>query len=155
VRLLAKRHTDVARWRTKLCCRLHALVSELVPGGISKEVVVNQAQALIDGLQPDGVAAVERHRQALELVAEIEHLDIVRSDCRARIVAAVEASATTLTEIFGVGPVVAAMLIGATAATRCGSAPPTVTPPTPAPLQSNFPLAAASPIDCRGAATAA
>ena len=34
------------------------------------------------------------------------------SDSRARIIAAVEASATTLTEIFGVGPIVAAMLIG-------------------------------------------
>jgi transposase len=111
-RLLAKRHTDVARWRTKLCCRLHALITELVPGGISKEVVVNQAQALIDGLEPDDVAAVERHRQAVELIAEIDHLDNVRADCRARIIAAVEASATTLTEIFGVGPVVAAMLIG-------------------------------------------
>jgi hypothetical protein len=40
-RLLAKRHTDVARWRTKLCCRLHAPVGEWVPGGIDKEVVVN------------------------------------------------------------------------------------------------------------------
>ena len=47
-RLLAKRHTDVARWRTKLCCRLHALVNELVPGGIDKEVVVNQARSLLD-----------------------------------------------------------------------------------------------------------
>ena len=111
-RLLAKRHTDVARWRTKLCCRLHALVGELVPGGISKEVVVNQARSLLDGIEPDDVAAVERHRQAVELVAEIEHLDIVRQDCRARITAAVTASGTTLTEIFGVGPIVAAMLIG-------------------------------------------
>ena len=74
-RLLAKRHTDVARWRTKLCCRLHALVGELVPGGISKEVVVNQARSLLDGIEPDDVAALERHRQAVELVAEIEHLD--------------------------------------------------------------------------------
>jgi transposase len=111
-RLLAKRHTDVARWRTKLCCRLHALVGELVPGGIDKEVVVNQARALLDGIELDDVAAFERHRQALELVVEIEHLDIVRQDYRERISAAVEASATTLTEIFGVGPIVACMLIG-------------------------------------------
>ena len=48
-RLLAKRHTDLARWRTKLCCRLHALVGELVPGGIDKEVVVDQARSLLDG----------------------------------------------------------------------------------------------------------
>jgi transposase len=34
-RLLAKRHSDLARWRTKLCCRLHALVAELVHlGGV-------------------------------------------------------------------------------------------------------------------------
>ena len=76
-RLLAKRHTDVARWRTKLCCRLHALVDELVPGGIDKEVVVNQARSLLDGIRPDDAAAIERHRQALELVAEIDHLDAV------------------------------------------------------------------------------
>jgi transposase len=99
-RLLAKRHTDVARWRTKLCCRLHALVGDLVPGGIDTEVVVNQARSLLDGIELDDVAALERHRQALELVAEIEHLDIVRQDYRERISAAVEASATTLTEIF-------------------------------------------------------
>ncbi len=60
----------------------------------------------------DDVAAVERHRQAVELVDEIEHLDVVSKDSRARITAAVAASATTLTEIFGVGPIVACMLIG-------------------------------------------
>ena len=111
-RLLAKRHTDVARWRTKLCCRLHALVNELVPGGIDKEVVVKQARRLLDEVRLDDVAMVERHRQALELVTEIEHLDAVIKDSRVRITAAVAASCTTLTEIFGVGPVVAAMLIG-------------------------------------------
>jgi transposase len=113
-RLLAKRHTDTARWRTKLCCRLHALVSELAPGGINKEVVVNQARSLLDSVACDDVAAVERHRQAVELVADIDYLDIVLRDSRARITAAVTASATTLTEIFGVGPIVACMLIGYT-----------------------------------------
>ena len=111
-RLLVKHHTDLARWRNKLCCRLHALVGELVPGGIDKEVVVNQARSLLDGIEPDDVAAVERHRQAVELVAEIDHLDVVLRDSRARITTAVAASGTTLTEIFGVGPIVAAMLIG-------------------------------------------
>jgi transposase len=111
-RLLAKRHTDLARWRTKQCCRLHALVNELVPGGIDKEVVVNQARSLLDSIQPGDVAAVERQRQALELVADIEHLDLMLRDSRSRITGAVTASGTTLTEIFGVGPIVAAMLIG-------------------------------------------
>jgi len=111
-RLLAKHHTDVARWRTKQCCRLHALVAELVPGGISTEVIVTQARSVLDGIQPGDGAAVERHRQAVELVNEIDHLDDVLRDSRTRITAAVAASGTTLTEIFGVGPIVAAMLIG-------------------------------------------
>ncbi len=111
-RLLVKHHNDLARWRNKLCCRLHALVAELVPGGIDKEVVVNQARSLLDGIEPDDVAAVERHRQAVELVDEIDHLDVVMGDSRARITTAVAASQTTLTEIFGVGPIVACMLIG-------------------------------------------
>ena len=111
-RLLAKRHTDVARWRTKQCCRLHALVGELVPGGIDKAVVVTQARSLLDEIQPQDVAALERHRQAVELIADIDHLDVVLKDSRARITAAVAASGTTLTEIFGVGPIVACMLIG-------------------------------------------
>ena len=84
-RLLAKRHTDVARWRTKQCCRLHALVAELVPGGISKEVVATQARSLLEGIEPEDAAAVERHRQAVELVDDIDHLDDVLADSRARI----------------------------------------------------------------------
>jgi transposase len=111
-RLLAKHHNDLARWRNKLCCRLHALVGELVPGGIDKEVVVNQARSLLEEIEPDDVAAVERHRQAVELIGEVDHLDVVMRDSRARISAAVTASGTTLTEIFGVGPIVACMLIG-------------------------------------------
>jgi transposase len=111
-RLLAKRHTDVARWRTKQCCRLHALVAELVPGGIGKEVVVSQARFLLGGIACDDAAAAERHRQALELVDDIERLDVALGDSRARITAAVTASGTSVTEIFGVGPIIAAMLIG-------------------------------------------
>jgi transposase len=111
-RLLAKHHTDVARWRTKQCCRLHALVVELMPGGIDKEVVVNQARSLLENSQPGNVAAIERHRQAVELVTDIEHLDAVLKDSRIRISAAVAASQTTLTDIFGVGPIIAAMVIG-------------------------------------------
>ena len=111
-RLLAKHHNDLGRWRNKLCCRLHALVAELVPGGIDKEVVLNQARSLLAEIELDDVAAVERHRQAVEFVGEIERLDDLMRDSRGRITAAVEASATTLREIFGVGPIVACMLIG-------------------------------------------
>ena len=111
-RLLVKHHTDLGVLVEELCCRLHALVGELVPGGINKEVVVNQARGLLESIEADDVAAVERHRQAVELVDEIDRLDDMMRDSRTRIIVAVTASETSLREIFGVGPIVACMLIG-------------------------------------------
>ena len=70
--------------------------------------------SLLEEVEPDDAAAVERHRQAVELIDELDHLDVVMRDSRARITTAVTASQTTLTEIFGVGPIVAGMLIGYT-----------------------------------------
>jgi transposase len=118
LRLLAKRHLDLGRWRNKVCCRLHAHVAELVPGGISKEIVVAQASELLAGLHPRGAAAIERHLLALELIDDLTRVDEQLRASRRRIVAAVAASGTTLTELFGVGPVIAAMLIGYTGEPR-------------------------------------
>jgi hypothetical protein len=47
----------------------------VVPGGISTEVVVTQARDHCSTSSYDDVAAVERHRQALELVDDIDRLD--------------------------------------------------------------------------------
>jgi transposase len=113
-RLLVKHRLDLARWRNKLCCRLHVMVTELVPGGISKEIVVSQALSLLAAVEPATAAARERHRLAVDLVAEIDHIDDRMRDSKARIDDAVRASGTTLTDIFGVGPFVAGMIIGYT-----------------------------------------
>src|SRR5947207_5851101 len=47
LRLLAKAHLDAGRARSQACSRLHALVRELVAGGIRKEVVVRQAETIL------------------------------------------------------------------------------------------------------------
>src|ERR1700685_1120101 len=38
--LLAKRNVDLGSHRTRVVCRLHALLAELAPGGIGKELYV-------------------------------------------------------------------------------------------------------------------
>ena len=83
--------------RNKTACRLHALVADLVPGGISKKVVASQALALLEGVAPAGAAGVERHRLALELVDDLDRLETQRKASKARIRTAVAASGTTLT----------------------------------------------------------
>ncbi len=112
LRLRAKHHTDLARWRNTRCGRLHALVAELVAGGISKEIVGAQASQLLERLDPVGAAAMERHRLAVGLVDELDHVDAHLRAARRGIATAVTTSGTTLTDIFGIGPVLAAMIIG-------------------------------------------
>ncbi|MGB3054632.1 MAG: transposase [Acidimicrobiales bacterium] len=51
---------------------------------------------------------------ALELLADIRRLDEQLKASHKRIAAVVAASGTTVTDIFGIGPVIAAMLIGYT-----------------------------------------
>jgi transposase len=112
LRLLAKAHLDAGRARNRACCRLHALARELVAGGIRKEVVVSQAETLLAGIEPAGMAQRQRLELAHELIDEIRTLDVKVKRSKARIMTAVVASATTVTDLYGVGPIVAATLIG-------------------------------------------
>ena len=61
LRMLARRHTQIAWMRNKAAWRLHALVGELVPGVIRKELVVAQASRLLEAIEPVGAVATERH----------------------------------------------------------------------------------------------
>lgn len=112
LRLLTRRHTQLSQAHNKAACRLHALVCDLVPGGITKEVVVTQAGELLDSIIVTSQVAAQRLVVARDLLADVDVLEQQRRQSKARISAAVAASGTTLTEIFGVGDVVAAILIG-------------------------------------------
>src|SRR5918994_895972 len=114
LRMLSRRHTQLAWSYNKAACRLHALMAELVPGGISKEVVVSQARSLLVDHPPVGAVAFERHCLAVNLVDELERLTGQPKALRKRIRTAVAATGTTLSENFGVGDVIAATLIGHT-----------------------------------------
>jgi transposase len=109
---LVKRHRDLGRLRNKAACRLHVLLMELHPGGMAKEMTVTRANDLLDwAVIAD---AMTEHRVAVgrELVADIDRYDEQMTASRKRLRTAVAASGTTLTEIRGVGVVVAAMIIG-------------------------------------------
>lgn len=134
LRLLVKRHNDLGRQRNRSACRLHALLCELVAGGISKEITPNAAQRLLDTLTPTTPVERTRHQLAVDHIEDLRHLDAQLRASRRRVEEAVAASGTSLTDIFGIGSIVAAMIIGHTRdiarfATRdrfaayCGTAP--------------------------------
>ena len=65
------------------------------------------------GVRPQGASARLRRRLASEVLRDIRTLDRKIADLNGRVEAEVEASGTTLTEIFGIGPILAARIIGA------------------------------------------
>jgi transposase len=114
LRLLAKAQLDTTHARSRACSRLHALVRELVAGGIRKEIVVGQADQVLASIVPVTAAQRQRLELAHETLDEIRLFDTKLKRSKTRITAAVNASSTTLTEIFGVGPIIAALTIGYT-----------------------------------------
>ncbi len=114
LKVWSRRYRDLGRARTQVACRLHAVLVELVLGGFGKEITARQAADLLRRISPSGPAAQARCELAAELLADLRRLDAQRRDTRSKLAAAVAASGTTLTGIFGVGPVIAAAIIGAT-----------------------------------------
>jgi transposase len=112
LRLLAKRNKDIGDQRTRLVGRMHALLVEMAPGGIAKEINASDVDAFLARLSPTSPVEQMRFDLAVELLDDIRRLDAQLKASHKRIRTAVVASSTSLTDIFGVGPVLAAMLIG-------------------------------------------
>jgi transposase len=110
--LLTKRRQDLVAARTQTINRLHRLLMDLVPGGARRNLTAKRAAALLVAVTPAGAPAVTRWQLATELVTDIGQLELRIAMVEARIKAAVAESKTTLVELFGVGPVLAATFLG-------------------------------------------
>jgi transposase len=113
LRLLSERREDLVTERTRALNRLHGLLRDLVPGGVTGKLSIHRAAYILRGIRSQGASARLRRQLASEILRDIRTLQRKIADLDGRIEAEVEASATTLTEIFGVGPILAAKIIGA------------------------------------------
>jgi transposase len=112
LKIWAKRHRDLARARNQACCRLHAVLCDLVPGGIHREISARKAARILEQVTPPGPAATARCELAAEFLADLRRLDAQLREVNKKLATAVRASGTSLTGIFGVGPVIAGTVIG-------------------------------------------
>ena len=112
LKVWAKRHRDLSRARNQVACRLHAVLCDLVPGGVADEITAGRAARILGQITPADPAAAARSELAAELLADIRHLDTQRGEVKKKLAAAVKASGTSVTEVFGAGPVIAATVIG-------------------------------------------
>ena len=91
---------------------MHALLLELDGGGISKEINASDVDRFLAELHPATPAGQVRYDLAVELLDDIRRLDEQLKASHKRIRTAIAASGTSVTDVFGIGPIIAAMLIG-------------------------------------------
>jgi transposase len=83
-----------------------------VAGGVARTLSAERAARILRGIRPQSSSSRVRRRLASEVLRDVRRLDRKIADLNGRIEAEVEASGTTLTEIFGIGPILAAKIIG-------------------------------------------
>jgi transposase len=110
--LLTNRREDLVGMRTQTLNRLHRLLTDLVPAGAGRNLTADGAAVLLGQACPTGAPAATRWQLAGDLIADVRELDRRITAVEERIKAAVAQSKTTLVELFGVGPVLAAKLLG-------------------------------------------
>jgi transposase len=113
LQMWSKRHRDLGRTRTQVVCRLHAVLCELVPGGVSKQLYAAHAAHLLESVTPSTAVEAARCELAAEFLGDLRRVDAQLLDAKKKLTVAVRASGSSLTSIFGVGPVVTATVIGA------------------------------------------
>jgi transposase len=118
LRLLADRHHDLVAQRTRVVCRLHALLCLLIAGGMARHLTADNAARTLRSIGPVELVDIERKRMALDLLSDVRRLDTQLATVKDRIAIAVAASGTTITDIYGIGPIVAALVIGHTGDVR-------------------------------------
>jgi transposase len=88
------------------------VLCELVPGGFRKEITAGQAARVLGQVTPSGAIAQARCELAGQFLDDLRNLDAQLRETKKKLAAAVKASGTSLTDIFGVGPVIAGTVIG-------------------------------------------
>ncbi len=113
-KIWAKRQRDLSRMKNKVANRLHSVLCDLVAGGLAGEICAAKAAQLLQQVEADGVVVAAKVELANELLEDLRRIDAQIRDSKKRLAAVVEASGTSTTKLFGVGPVVAATTIGIT-----------------------------------------
>ena len=108
LRMLCDRRDELTRSRVQTVNRLQRLLAELIPGQGKKDLTALQAKAMLASVRPRDIAGKTRRRIAAEELADLVAVEAKMKKATAELKALVVASGSTLMDIHGVGPVVAA-----------------------------------------------
>ena len=113
LRLLARRHHQLTAARTRAICRLHAvLVRDDRRRIVEESLGETGRRSSSASSDPHDAIGIERKRIAVEFLDEVRRIDLALVELHGRIDDAVKAAGTSVTDVYGVGPIVACYLIG-------------------------------------------
>jgi len=108
LRILADRRGELARQRTQTANRLQRLLAELTPGHVKKDITSLQAKAILASVRPRDLVGKTRRRLAAEQLADLVAVEKRMKSLTKELKAMVADSDSTVTDLPGVGPIVAA-----------------------------------------------
>ena len=111
LRMLADRREELTRARVQTVNRLHRLLSELRPGKTKKDLTTGQAKKILASVRPRDLAGKTRRRLAAEQLAELVVIEKKIKALTKELKTMVLARGSTLMDLPGVGPVVAARVL--------------------------------------------
>lgn len=112
--LLDERRVHLSRNRTRTVNQLHALLRDLLAGGAPTSLTPNKATAALRGFHPLTPSDEVRRDLCKDLIADVRRLDGQLTTAAKRIAQLLDEHGTTLREVDGVGPVLAARILGRT-----------------------------------------
>jgi transposase len=112
LRVLVEHRDDLIKARTQTANRLHRLLTELVPAGAGhRRLTPEIASQLLRRTRPRDPSGRATRRVAVELTGELRRLDHRISTAETDVATAIEATGSTLTELYGIGPVLAGKIL--------------------------------------------
>ena len=114
LRMLVDRRDELSRARVQTANRLQRLLAELTPGTAKKRISTAQAKTILSSVRPRDLVGKTRRRLAAEQLAELVVIEKKIKELRKELKAMVLARGSSLMELPGVGPVVAARALADT-----------------------------------------
>ena len=111
LRMLVDRREELSKARVQTINRLQRLLSELTPGKVKKDITALQAKAILSSVRPRDAVGKTRKTLALEQLADMVALDAKIKASTKELKTLVLERGSSLMELTGVGPVVAARIL--------------------------------------------